>query len=313
MATVEEFITEWRNDLPYVTAHTSGSTGTPKEIRLLKSDMLASARATNTFFGIDEGAVLGLPLSPSYIAGKMMIVRALESGARLLKLPESNVVEVHEPVDLLAVVPSQLPSLLGDANAPALVRNLLIGGASPSEEMCLRLTDRGFNAFISYGMTETCSHVALARADDVHRVYHAMPGISFEAGEDGRLVIVCPHFSFGRLETNDVVTLFDRHSFCWHGRADGVINSGGIKLFPEELESLYAPFIDVPFYVCGVDDDKWGQAACLVFEGEVELANVIEAGLRAGISDHKLLPKRFAGVPSLPRTSNGKIKRTSPF
>ncbi len=313
MASVEDFIAEWHNSLPYVTAHTSGSTGKPKEIRLLKSDMRVSARATNEFFGIGPSSVLGLPLSPGYIAGKMMIVRALESGARLLKLPESNTLSIHEPVDLLAVVPSQLASLLEDPQAPSLVRNLLIGGAAPTEEICARLSEAGFRSYISYGMTETCSHVALAGADDSRRVYRAMPGISFETTEDDRLVIDCPRFSFGRLVTNDVVTLIDPQHFCWRGRVDGVINSGGIKYFPEELERLYAPYIPAPFYVCGIADDKWGTSICLVVEGSQELAAKSGALLREKIENHKMLPKRVVAVPSLPRTSNGKIKRTSPL
>ncbi|MDD6668520.1 MAG: AMP-dependent synthetase, partial [Bacteroidales bacterium] len=74
--TVDEFLAEWRNGDAFVTAHTSGSTGTPKAIRLLKADMLASARATNARFGIGAHSRLLLCLSPDYIAGKMMIVRA---------------------------------------------------------------------------------------------------------------------------------------------------------------------------------------------------------------------------------------------
>ena len=80
----EDFINEWTNPLPYVIAHTSGSTGTPKEIRLLKSDMRASARATIDFFGLSSKSTLYLPLSPGYIAGKMQIVRALEASCDLI-------------------------------------------------------------------------------------------------------------------------------------------------------------------------------------------------------------------------------------
>ena len=112
MATVEDFINEWRDASDYIVAHTSGSTGQPKEIRLLKSDMAASAKATNAFFGIDSRSVIGLPLSVDYIAGKMAVVRSLLAGCRLLEMPVSNELHIDSRVDLLSVVPSQVDSLL---------------------------------------------------------------------------------------------------------------------------------------------------------------------------------------------------------
>ena len=81
---VWEFIAEFLDDKPYIMAHTSGSTGKPKPISLAKSDMKASARFTNRFFGLTSQSTLHLCLSPDYIAGKMMLVRALESGANIV-------------------------------------------------------------------------------------------------------------------------------------------------------------------------------------------------------------------------------------
>ena len=71
---IEHFMEQWCDRRPYIIAHTSGSTGTPKEIKLLKSDMIMSARATNARFSINSHSHLHLTLSPAYIAGKMMIV-----------------------------------------------------------------------------------------------------------------------------------------------------------------------------------------------------------------------------------------------
>ena len=74
---VAAFLDEWFAPSDFVWGHTSGSTGTPKPVRLLKRDMEASARLTNDFFDITCRSVMLLCLSPDYIAGKMMIVRAL--------------------------------------------------------------------------------------------------------------------------------------------------------------------------------------------------------------------------------------------
>ena len=309
------FLNDFFSDSPYITAHTSGSTGKPKDIRLLKSDMRLSARATNAFFGIDRASVLASPLSQDYIAGKMMVVRAIEADCRLIQLPVSNEIEIPDDIshiDLLPVVPSQIASLLRHKEYAGRISAVLIGGAAPSAEQCKSLTDAGYNAFISYGMTETCSHVALAEANDADRTFHAMPGINFETDTDGRLAILAPEFSFARLQTNDIVELIDSRSFRWRGRADGVINSGGLKLFPEELEALYAPVLgNRPFYVCGAPHPLWGQAAMLVIEGYAD-TDEIAAALSNAIPNHRLLPKIFRTVASLPRTSNGKIRRIVP-
>ncbi|MDE6134148.1 MAG: AMP-binding protein [Muribaculaceae bacterium] len=306
---MSDFLVEWCDGSTHVRAHTSGSTGCPKEIMLAKSDMRCSAVATNAFFGIGHGSVLATPLSADYIAGKMMAVRAFLAGAELLELPVSNEVRISRTVDLLAVVPSQLPSLLNDPECAAKVRNLLIGGAAPSAEVCRRISEAGFNAFISYGMTETCSHVALARASDPDRVFHAMPGISFSCDDRSCLVIEAPGYSFGTLTTNDVVRLLDNTSFQWRGRADGVINSGGLKFFPEELEALYAPALEgIEYFVTAVTDPKWGQAVCLIVEGCI--LGIEERIRKLGI-DRQRVPKRIISVKALRRTANGKIDRSS--
>lgn len=304
---LRDFLAEWRDGSDFVVAHTSGSTGKPKEIRLLKSDMAQSAAATCEYFGIGSGSVIAAPLSVDYIAGKMMAVRTEISGATLLEMPVSNEVKLTRRLDLLAVVPSQLPSLLSDPEAPVMVRNLLIGGAPPSAEICRKLTEAGFLAFISYGMTETCSHVALASAADNRRIFSAMPGIRFDIDNRGCLIVVAPKFSFKVLQTNDVVELIDECRFRWRGRADGVINSGGLKFLPEELELLYAPALqNCNYYAVGTPDPKWGQAVCLVVEGSDE--GIAEALAELGI-DRRRLPKRIISVSSLSRTSNGKIRR----
>lgn len=309
---IEVFKAEFVNGADYVSAHTSGSTGKPKDIKLLKSDMLASAAATNAFFGIGENDTVGMALSVDYIAGKMMVVRAMLANAKLRPLPVSNAVEL--PADcrykLLAIVPSQMQAFINHPEYAERVENLLVGGASPSAELCRTLSELGYKVWISYGMTETCSHVALANGADVERIYNAVDGISFNISNDERLIIDCPRFSFKRLETNDVVELLSKHSFKWRGRADGVINSGGLKFFPEELEALFAPAMGATaYYVCGVPDDKWGTAIGLVYEGTDADAARVASAVEACVSDRRRLPKHYIAVEKLPRTSNGKIIR----
>lgn len=308
MATVSEFIAEWENGLPYVKAHTSGSTGKPKEIKLLKSDMATSAKATNKFFGITERSVLGVPLSMDYIAGKMMCVRAIVSGAKLIEMPVSNVVIIDRHYDLLAVVPSQVDSLLDQKAVAENIGALIIGGAALSDKRKGALISKGIRTYVTYGMTETCSHVALHDISDGEDVYRALPGITFDVDARSCLAIRSDNMSFGRLTTNDMVRLIDERTFTWLGRYDNMINSGGIKIAAEELESILSEYIDVPFCITARIDEKWGEAPVLVFEGEKANEESIVAKIRQ-INGLRVRPKTALAVKELPKTANGKLDR----
>lgn len=308
MATVEDFLKEWLSDCDYIAAHTSGSTGAPKEIKLLKDDMRASARATNERFKIDSHSVIAYPLSTDYIAGKMMEVRAMEAGCRIIRMPVSNNVEISSDIDLLAVVPSQVESLLQASDLATKVKNIIIGGAPLCDDLATRLYYSGVNAFATYGMTETCSHVALAKITDGEKIFEAMPGISFEKDQRDCLVINAPSFSFKKIITNDIVELIDDRKFKWLGRFDNVINSGGIKIFPETLEKEIQKWIDKPFYITSEKDSKWGEVPVIVFEGEPTQEKDIIALLRSYL-DHRRCPSRSYAVEKLTRTPNGKIIR----
>lgn len=311
MATLTDFLEEWHSDEDFVVAHTSGSTGTPKEIHLPKCDMRVSALATNAFFGINKDSVMALPLSLDYIAGKMMAVRAQLAGCHLIELPVSNRIGLPCQIDLLPVVPSQLPSLIENAEAPALIRNLLIGGAPLSEAMTEELVRCGFNAWLGYGMTETCSHVALRKIGEPP-LFHAMPGLSFDTDSRGCLVINSEKYTWRQLVTNDIVRLEGKDCFEWLGRYDNVVNSGGVKIHPEILEKEIQNLIpDIPpFYLVGETDEKWGQRLVMVVE---KAPDGLYEKLKALLPDRKTMPKRIISVSQLPRTALGlKVKRIIP-
>lgn len=308
MATIDDFRAEWLSDSPTVEATTSGSTGAPKIIQLLKTDMEISARATNKFFGITASSVLALPLSVDYIAGKMMVVRSITAGCRLVPLPVSNHIALPCRVDLLPVVPSQVPGLLETGELKN-VRNLLVGGAPLGSDLEKRLAHSPSSAWVGYGMTETCSHVALRRAGS--DVYRAMPSVTFSTDSRGCLVVNSEVFSWKQLITNDSVKLLSPAEFRWLGRLDHVINSGGVKIHPEILEAeIRRNFPQTPpFYVIGEPDTRWGEHPVMVVEPGPcpELAQI-----KAALGDPRQAPQRIITVARLPLTTTGKIKRLSP-
>lgn len=307
----ETFLNEWNNPLPYVTAHTSGSTGSPKQIRLLKSDMRASARATIKFFGLNRSSWLYLPLSAGYIAGKMQIVRALEAGCNLSVEPPSNhptlnIGDNNAGISLLPIVPSQIDGVLASGMTHR-IKSMIIGGAPLSPEAERRVIDSGIPAFATYGMTETCSHVALRRLGDDR--FEALPGFSFSLDGRGCLSISSRTLSFGSLITNDMVELTTNKLFRWLGRYDNVINSGGIKIFPEEIEKQIAKLIgpEIRFYITSRHSDQWGEEAVLVTD-----CPTLPSGLLNRIREtvgSRIAPKATIIVPEIRLTESQKIIR----
>lgn len=303
----QSFIDTWLNDNGYIIAHTSGSTGKPKEIRLSKTDMLMSAKSTNRFFGIGKESTLLLPLSLDYIAGKMQIVRAIAAGCRIIvEKPTSLPFTWYRgECTMLPIVPSQLDGLMGSYIARA-AEHILIGGAplSPTQEHTV--LKKRMNVYISYGMTETCSHVALRKAGE--RKYHGLAGFTFDTDNRGCLIIKSSTMSFGKLATNDVVKPHDAQSFEWLGRYDNVINSGGIKIHPEEIERVMQPLLPqgTTAYVTS-RVDKWLGEEVVIVTDNPNLNNGLLDQLKEQLPRYQA--PRAIIFQLIQRTPTGKIIR----
>lgn len=311
---VVQFLQEWYNAEDYVEGHTSGSTGKPKEIRLSKSDMRASARLTNEYLGIDAQAVLLLCLSPAYIAGKMMIVRALEAGASLVVVPPSShpLRGLDREISLAAMVPMQVAETLHDVESERQmlrIHHLLVGGAPVSRELESRLMTMPMHTYITYGMTETVSHVALRRVGE--GCYTALGDVTFTVDDRSCLVIDAPQLSIGRLVTNDVVSLNNSRQFVWQGRYDNVIMSGGLKFCAEQLEQKISSLISARYYITSAVDERLGQRIVLVIEGEAcddDAMKLLYQALSNCLSRYEM-PREIRFVSQFEETSSGKVKR----
>lgn len=309
------FMEAWFNlSCDYVIGHTSGSTGKPKEIKLLKADMVQSARLTNRFFSLGAGSRFFLCLSPDYIAGKMMIVRAVEAGGEIEEeKPSNNPLATYEgePFDLVAVVPSQAQTLVEHPERLRFVRNMIVGGGVVSDLLRRDLARLGVEAYSTYGMTETCSHVALSRLCIDIRPYRALPPVTFSTDDRGCLVVHTPQFSFPSLTTNDVVELLSEQEFRWIGRYDNVINTGGIKVFPEDIEKQIAPLMNSRYYIAARPSEKWGSEVVLVLESnplsDSEKTSLL-AALKSVLPAYSV-PKDIVCFSVFRETSSGKVIR----
>ena len=318
---VWEFIAEFLDDKPYIMAHTSGSTGRPKPISLAKSDMKASARFTNRFFGITSQSTLHLCLSPDYIAGKMMLVRALESGANIVIEEPGNRPLAHyhgSRISLAAFVPSQIPYLVHNPDRLAMVDAMIVGGGKLVPRWQKALVELGAKAYLTYGMTETCSHVALAPVAETPQPYTALGEVQFSTDSNGCLIIDVPHFENRHFATRDVVELIDSRHFYWKGRFDNVIVTGGIKVHPEELEAKIAPLMgERRFYISSTPSVKWGDEVVLVVENADcvgqdsvlrPLPNNLEQEFKNLLPRYSV-PKLYVELNKFDSTSSGKVIR----
>ncbi|MBQ8423907.1 MAG: AMP-binding protein [Coprobacter sp.] len=314
---VADFLRAWCDDSNYVMGHTSGSTGTPKEIRLYKEDMRASARLTNDFFGIDSHTSMLLCLSPTYIAGKMMLVRAMEAGATLYVEPASSQPLVHAKtaIDFAAMVPMQVHTLLQSAEGRvrlASIRRLIIGGAAVSSDMEKALTTLPTLCYATYGMTETVSHVALRRLGEALTTFTAIGDVTFTTDDRDCLVIHAPQLRCKTFVTNDVVRLESDNRFTWLGRYDHVINSGGVKIQPEQVERIIAPLLDKRFFLTSRPDDRLGERLVLVVEDSpwpAERIHALQEQIRAILDNPYHLPREIHFMPRFHETTTGKLLR----
>lgn len=307
---LESFLTEWRSASPTVLVHTSGSTGKPKPMYVEKRRMEASARTTCRFLGLKEGdtALLCMPLD--YIAGKMMVVRALTYGLRLVSVEPTGRPCWNGPVDFAAMVPLQVWNLLHDEQGRERlrqVRHLIIGGGAIDEALAAALADFPHAVWSTYGMTETLSHIALRRLNGLERSewYTPFDGVTVSLSADGCLVIDAPAVHDGLLVTNDIAEL-DGQRFRIMGRRDNVVCSGGVKIQIEEVERLLRTRVRVPFMITKAPETKFGEQVVLLTESDD--IDALRQACREVLPKF-WQPRVFLTVGRLPMTETGKPAR----
>ncbi len=313
---IATFINEWLQPDPYISIKTSGSTGIPKTISVEKNKMLFSASRTAQYFGFEASQKSLLCLPVTYIAGKMMIVRALFSGLNLICVnPSQNPLETLQPgitIDFAAMIPLQLQQAI---NTPSLsqIRRILLGGGPVSHDLENQTQHLTTEIFHGYGMTETLSHIALRRVngDKASQTYKALNGIELSMDSRKCLTITAIGLADETLVTNDIVSFTGINEFIWKGRYDNVINSGGIKLIPEEIEGKLHSLLSRRFYLTGIKDEKWGEKLILIIEGaSLDEDNMISIKMQMETLLNKYeIPKQIYFVNEFVETKNGKINR----
>ena len=309
-----DFLADWRSASPTLTVHTSGSTGQPKAMLVEKRRMEASARITCRFLGLQAGDTALLCMSADYIAGKMMVVRALVGHLRLMVVePCGHPLQgLAEAPDFAAMVPLQVYNTLQVAEERALlmgIRHLIIGGGAIDADMEQALRHFPNAVWSTYGMTETLSHIALRRLSgpEASAWYTPFEGVEVGLNADHCLVIDAPAVCAHRLETNDIAEMdADGRRFRIIGRKDNVICTGGIKLQIEEVESKLRAHTQVPFVITKVKDPKFGESVVLLAVTD-DMAS-LAATCKRCLSRYEQ-PRHYLPADHIPTTGTGKPAR----
>ena len=311
-----DFLAEWYNDRDYIEVKTSGSTGEPKTISLKKDFVAASAFRTICFFNLKEGDRILHCLPARYIAGKLMVVRALIGQLDLHVVDPATDFEILQSnlhFKFAAMVINQVSKILELETWN--LEFLLLGGSAIPALLEEKLQPINTICYSSYAMTETATHIALRQLNGPGKDdwYHCLDGINVRLNESGCLCIEMDGLENGFLQTNDLGELQDENTFRILGRIDNRIISGGLKFSPEELEQKLESTIDLPFYISSKPDKRLGARLVLIVEG-TESPELISQ-LRESCNEHLTRyeqPREIIFTPALPHTGNGKIKRLPP-
>lgn len=307
-----QFFQNWLDDSSYIIVQTSGSTGKPKQIKIQKESMINSALATGNYFNLFKNTKALLCLSTKYIAGKMMLVRAMVLGWKLdVVEPKSDPFKDEKQYDFSAIVPLQLHHSLTDLHK---VNTIIVGGGVVSKKLQEELQNQKANLFLTYGMTETITHIAVKPLNNSNQEanFEVLPNIIISKDKRGCLVINAPKISNEQIITNDLVQIIDEKHFKWLGRFDNIINSGGIKISPERVEEELVRIINQRFFIASKKDTILGEKLILIIEGKAN--NELKEKLKKQILQLKTIskyqtPKSIYFVNQFIETETQKINR----
>jgi O-succinylbenzoic acid--CoA ligase len=309
---IAPFLKEWLSESSEISVATSGSTGTPKKILLQKEAMVQSARQTVSFFNLHPNQKALLCLPAQYIAGKMMLVRAMVSDIELVCVtPTGNpLLSLNETIDFAACTPFQISQILQENPEKLnLIHTLIIGGGVMDDHLVKKLNENWVktNCYSTFGMTETITHIALRKINgmDKEAFFRTLPNVTVFKTDHQTLAIFVPYIQKDPILTNDLIELLDEHRFIWKGRIDFVINSGGVKLFPEQMEEKIRSLMGtVNYYFSKESHPTLGEIPVLYIESKpFEIPN-----LNMLLSKYEL-PTKIYFEDSFSRTETGKVLR----
>lgn len=299
----------WRSGVNEIECHSSGSTGAPKSIFIPREQLIKSALRTIDYFNLTKSSTLYSCISPDYIGGKMMLIRAEVCGGKLCWEKPSNrplFEGVTTEIDLLAVVPSQMRHIIDNINQIPKIRNIIIGGAPIPVALKEEIVKSGLNAYETYGMTETASHIALRKIEESNQGFSPLADIEIGLDQRDCLVITIP--DWGNFITNDIAQINSDNTFNILGRYDNIIITGGKKVNPEEIEQELEVILDCEVIAWGAPNALWGEIINIAVAPDCVYTEEEIIRIAKELLPPEKRPRR-AIKTDIPHLSNGKKDR----
>jgi O-succinylbenzoic acid--CoA ligase len=307
---VQTFLEQWNSDEDRFSVKTSGTTGPLKEIAFPRASLISSARITLDNFSLKEGDTVISALPLNFVAGRMMIVRAIVGKLKVLLLhPSSNPIrDLDQPVDFAAFTPYQLQHIIQESpDKLSLIKKAIIGGSKVDDALEKAMANMSTLFFETFGMSETLTHLAIRALNGPHKADHftILKPFQFAINNDRCLLVKAAHISDDWLTTTDIIEKIDDAHFLWLGRKDHVINSGGVKVYPETIEKKIGDTIPFPFIITKRKDAKLGEKVVLIVQADEQ--DFVKPDFKS-LSRYEI-PKEIRFVSQLARNENGKIIR----
>ena len=307
---------------------TSGSTGTPKGAQLTPANLVASADATHQVLGGTGQWLLAMPAH--HIAGIQVLVRSLVAGVDPLCLDLSDGFSIpafaraaHKLAatgdrSYTGLTPMQLAKAMDSLEGIEALRTfdaILVGGAATHPQLLDAAVKLRITVVTTYGSSETAGGCVYSGTP--------IPGARVRIGEDGRILLGGPMIAQGYRNVDSSAFSVDDSGTAWFatsdagafvgntlnvtGRLDAIINSGGLKLHPEQLEQhiLRVPGVEAACVV-GIPDPRLGQMIVAAYSGWASRADILEA---LDNLPRWQVPKDLRRMDALPTIGPGKVDR----
>lgn len=286
-----------------------------------------------------------IPVSMSLNAGIYNVLFGLRAGAPIVVMDRfatgefAALVSRHQ-IRSTVLPPAAMAMLSDDATvtdlAPLRYVRSITAPLSPFQAR--RFTAKfGVTVLNGYGQAEMGEVIgwtasdAKAHPDKIGAIGRAHPNVMIridapDANGVGELLVRPPHHAAGYADGTDLadrltadgyirtgdLARIDEDEFVWiEGRLGDLINRGGNKIFPDEVEEV---LLAVPAVrevaVVGEPDDRLGQVPVAYLATTADVSDAeLEAACRAQLAAYKV-PIRFVRVDVLPRTEVGKVRRS---
>ncbi len=303
-----DWVKRWMEGDSTFTFHSSGTTGKAKEIIFTRQQIERSTFRTADFFHWQEGMEVLHSLPMQYVAGRMNILRAVISKQTVWKMIPAVKFEAKDfrsldKVEWWTLTPPMLGAFLSLDESILPNAKLLVGGAPVQQSLIKRAQAVKNEIWESYGAAETLTHIALRKLNGMDRTMGFKPvqGVHLELSDQG--IVIDDNVLEHRVVTSDLGNWIGENEFVVEGRIDDIINSGGVKINPLEVEKIIQNYMQDSGFVKASPDEKWGQIVTWVIQKETVIPDNWQDWFA---STPRLKPKLILRVDELPRNENGK-------